>query len=151
MNVPVRLRLGNPALRAAWGRDGYAPRDWARGREAALLLGAGRVTPPAVAQRLLTLAVPVDATTARELTTLALAETTFALPAAPVRFLVGAKDNLVHGEDALVPQPDVRPPARRMAVADYFARDWGHLDWLVDPLAEADVWPVIADELEALP
>lgn len=148
VNVPQRLEVSNVALATALARDFFDPASWVRAGDGNVLLASGRSTSDEVSEALTSLARPVPPVLARNAAAMLMSREPVPAPLVPVRVLASFRDNLVPPELQIVeggPQA-----ARRMGRIELFAADYGHLDWLVDPRALADVAPVIADELRAL-
>lgn len=153
VNVPLRWETSGRARDDALRLGGFDPAYFVASGRAPVLLGAGRRTPAAAMRELSRAVRPVPQSLARDIADRFASGMHDDLPAVPVRMLVSARDNLVPPEDALG-LDDGRPAfaaARRMGRIELFDRDYGHLDWLADPDALRDVFPVLLAELDALP
>lgn len=151
VNVPARWAVGNEAVRLALAVHGYDPLSWMNYGIGSLLLGGGRSTPPNTTDRLRSLARHPSAAMSDAVAAAFRSGATAPTPTVPVRVLVGVKDNLVAGEDALPDGGRAFTHVRRLARVEGFQRDYGHLDWLVDPDGIAEVTAAIVAEIEGLP
>jgi hypothetical protein len=148
VNVPERLRIGNVALADALAEGLFQPERWLHGAQGQLLLGAGRSTPDGDTAVLRGFARPLSVTLAADIARRFVGEDSFPSASVPTVRFVSVKDNLVSPEDVLL--PTAAGEARRLGRLELFARDYGHLDWLISDEAISDTFAPIADALEAL-
>lgn len=151
IDVPLRHEVGNVALRLALKADGYDPKAWLEHGIGALLVAAGKSTPDLPVSRLMELADNTSHATATEVAARLSDGAVETLPRVPIRALVSVKDNLVSSENALPGAGAGITHARRLGLLEGFKADYGHLDWLADDKALADVAPAVVEDLEAIP
>jgi hypothetical protein len=153
VNVPLRHQVENLTLARALADDLFQPARWLESDAGRLLLGGGRSTPIDEIERLARFAHPLPPPLALDVARLLSRREPVVPPPVPTRLFVSVKDNLVHPEDALDAADPAWAPAsaQRLGRVEFFARDYGHLDWLTTDAALDDVAPVLVDALEALP